>query len=259
MQFKLLGIATTLLLVSACSSMHLASPMAEPAPASTQAAVAAPATPTHLIAMLPMRDGFGPADQDAYENRIAPIAAEHGMRRESAYTVTKFLGGAGPQRASTLGTWSLSKPSTLQDVMGDRRYQANVSQRDRVHDMANVAMYLTSAEVTTAAPPSGHTQLVAVLATKPGFGYDDHVSYEQSISAIAERHGMHLVRSYRVLQPMGAGIKNAVAVAVWDLKNSGTLGEVMRDPQYVAHIAQRDRIHDMAATTMYLATPRTTQ
>lgn len=259
MQFKLLGIATTLLLVSACSSKHLASPMAEPAPASTQAAVAAPATPTHLIAMLPMREGFGPADQDAYENRIAPIAAEHGMRRESAYTVTKFLGGAGPQRASTLGTWSLSKPSTLQDVMGDRRYQANVSQRDRVHDMANVAMYLTSAEVTTAAPPSGHTQLVAVLATKPGFGYDDHVSYEQSISAIAKRHGMHLVRSYRVLQPMGAGIKNAVAVAVWDLKNSGTLGEVMRDPQYVAHIAQRDRIHDMAATTMYLATPRTTQ
>lgn len=203
-----------------------------------------------------MRDGFGPADQDAYENLIAPIAADHGMRRESAYTVTRFLGGAGPKNASTFSSWSLAKPSTLQAVMGDSRYQANVPQRDRVHDMANVAMYVTSAEVTAAAPPPGHALLVGVLAMKPGYSYGDHVAYEQSIAAVTERHGMRLFRAYRVLQPIGAGIKNAVAVAIWDLKSPDALGQVMNDPEYKANIANRDRLHDMAATTMYFVTPR---
>lgn len=219
-------------------------------------AAAAVASPTHLIALLPMREGFGPADQDAYESRIAPIAADHGMHRESAYTIEKFLGGAGPKNASTFGVWSLDGPSTLQDVMGDARYQANVPQRDRVHDMANVAMYLTSADVAAAPPAPGHALLVGVLAMKPGFGYSDHITYEHSIEPVTARHGMRLVNSYRVLQAMGAGIKNAAAVAVWDLKSPETLGEVMNDPEYVANIANRDRIHDMTATTMYFVTRR---
>lgn len=255
MQFKLFCAAAVALLAAACTGTQPAAPAADALPRAAASAQTA-ATPTHLIALLPMRDGFGPADQDAYEEVIAPIAAEHGMRRESAYTITRFLGGAGPKNASTFGAWSLGKPSTLQDVMGDPRYQANVAQRDRVHDMAHVAMYVTSAEVSSAAPPPGHALLVGVLAMKPGFGYGDHVAYEQSIAAVTERHGMRLFRSYRVLQSMGAGIGNAVAVAVWDLKSPEVLGQVMKDPEYVAKLDTRDRIHDMAATTMYFVTPR---
>lgn len=258
MRMKLLSVAATMFLATACATTHVALPGVNPSPQPSSVAPAA-AAPTHLIAMLPMRDGFGTADQDAYENFIAPIAADHGMRREAAYTVTQFLGGAGAKNASTVGAWSLSKPSTLQDVMGDARYQANVPQRDRVHDMANVAMYVTSAEVTAAAPAQGHALLVGVLAMKPGFGYGDHVAYEQSIAAVTERHGMRLFRSYRVLQPMGAGIKNAVAVAIWDLKSPEVLGRVMSDPEYAANVANRDRIHDMAATTMYFVAPRAAQ
>lgn len=248
---SLLSVVATLLLVTGCATSSTAPPVAD------LSAKSATATPTHLVALLPMRDGFGPGDQDAYEDAISPIAADHGMRREAAYTVTQFMGGAGPKNASTVGMWSLKAPDTLAQVMGDPRYQANVPQRDRVHDMANVAMYSTVVDAVAPAPAPGHSLLVGVLATKPGYGYDDHVAYENSIAAVTQRHGMRLVRSYRILQPMGAAIRNAVAVAVWELNSPDTLNRVMSDSEYVANVPNRDRVHDMAATTMYFVKQRT--
>ena len=89
-------------------------PLAAASPA-TAPACAAPATEgqNKLVALLSMKENFGPSDHDAYEKRISPIAAEHGMRRESAYTVGKFLGGAGPKQASTVGVSALDAPASL--------------------------------------------------------------------------------------------------------------------------------------------------
>jgi hypothetical protein len=66
---------------------------------------------------------------------------------------------------------------------------------------------------------------------------------------------MRLYRSFRVLQAMG-GASNIVAVNVWDLDSPEALSQVMADPEYVAKIEYRDRIHDMATTTMYFVSKR---
>jgi uncharacterized protein (DUF1330 family) len=213
---------------------------------------------TRLVAVLPMKEGYGPNDQDTYEARIAPIIAEHGMVRDSAYTVMKFLGGSGPSAASTVGVWSLESPAGLQGVMTDPKYQANVPYRDQLHDMAHVNMYLATEEELGARPPAGHVLLVGLIAFKPGFGYQDHVDYERGISAITARHGMHLVRRFKILKVMG-GAANIAAFVVWALPSPQALGAIMSDPEYVANIPIRDRAHDMAATTMYFVSQRAGQ
>ena len=89
-----------------------------------------------------------------------------------------------------------------------------------------------------------------------GFGFDDHARYEDELAPISNRHGMELVRSFRVLQTMGAGPQNVAAINIWALSSPDALGEVMSDPDYVSNIPNRDRIHDMAATSMYFVAPR---
>lgn len=209
-----------------------------------------------LVALLPMQEGYGPADHDAYEARIAPIAAEHGMVRSSAYTVLKLIGGAGPENASTLGVWSLASAGSMEAVVSDPRYKSHILDRDRMHDMQHVAMFIAGEEPVSSRAESGHALLVGILAMKPGFGFQDHADYERAIQSITERHGMRLVRSFRVLKSMGGGRGSVVAVNLWDLPKPEALQEIMTDPEYVAHIAYRNLIHDMAATSMYFVAAR---
>jgi uncharacterized protein (DUF1330 family) len=227
-------------------------------PPSAEHACLAPAAEgqSKLVALLSMKEGFGPSDHDGYEKRISPITLGHGMKRESAYTVGKYLGGAGPKQASTIGVWSLETPGSLQAVMGDSRYQAQVPFRDRLHDMANSVMYLAKEESTGKTDSSGKALLVGVIAMQPGFDYVDHSAYEKALAPITARHGMNLVRAYRVVQPLGGGPANAVAVNIWELPSPEALGKVMSDPEYVAMVPYRNRIHNMSETTMYFVASR---
>lgn len=225
--------------------------------AAAQAAAPVPREADTLFAAMTMKPGFGPSDHDAYEARIAPIAAEHGMRRTEALTVTKFLGGAGPGDAATLGFWSLATPDAVQRVMGDPRYQAQAPFRNQVHDMANVAMYGAREAISGAPAPAGHVLLVGLIAMKSGFTFEDHAAYEDRIASVTRRHGMRLVRAYRVINRLGnAGAGNVAAIYVWSLPTPEALGAIMQDPEYVANVAERDRTHDMRATTMYFAAAR---
>jgi hypothetical protein len=212
-------------------------------------------TTARLVAVLTMRGGFGPGDHDAYEARISPIGRVHGMTREAAYTVTRYLGGSGPAAASTVGIWTLAEPTSLPGVMSDPRYQAEVPGRDRLHDLAASAMYVGEEVFTGPAPAPGHVLLVGLLAMRPGFGYADHDAYERSLAAVTERHGMRLSRAVRITRAL-SGSDAVVAVNVWELPDPAALTAVMSDPEYVAHVAERDRIHDMGATTMYFVAAR---
>lgn len=214
---------------------------------------------THLLALLPMREGYGPGDHDAYEARIARFSGEHGMVRDSAYTVSQFLGGnAGPRNASTVGVWSLKSAESVQAVMSDPRYQAQVEYRNKIHAMADAQMYMVKQEFSGRSPSSGHVLLVGALVMNQGFDFEAHDSYEKTIAPIGARYGMQMYRSYRVLQQMGApGPSKVVAVNIWELPNPDALGKVMSDPDYVAQVPVRNRIHDMKATTMYFVAPRT--
>jgi len=206
-----------------------------------------------------MRAGYGPDDHDAYEARIRPITRDHGMALDTAYTVNKFLGGSGPDDASTVGIWSLGSAKSLQEVMSDPRYQAQIEYRDQIHDMANSPMYMAKLEFNGAPPTPGHVLLVGVLAMNQGFDFEAHDTYEKTIAPISARYGMRIYRSYRVLQKMGSpSPDNVVAVNIWELPNPQALSQVMNDPDYVANIPTRNKIHDMKATTMYFVTPRGT-
>lgn len=222
-----------------------------------RAAAPVPAAVDTLFAAMTMKPGFGPSDHDAYEARIASFAAEHGMRRTEALTVTKFLGGTGPDDAATLGFWSLATPDAVQRVMGDKRYQAQMPYRNQIHDMAKVAMYSARAAIDGAPAPAGHVLLVGLIAMKPGFAFEDHAAYEDRIAAVTRRHGMRLVRAYRVADRLGTvGAGNVAAIYVWSLPTPDALGAIMQDPEYVANVPERDRTHDMRATTMYFASAR---
>lgn len=213
---------------------------------------------THLVALLPMRSGYGTADHDAYEARIRSITRDHGMDLDSAYSVKQFLGGSGPSGASTVGIWSLGSAQSLQDVMSDPRYQAQVEYRDRIHDMSNTQMYMVKREFSDAPPSPGHVLLVGVLVMNQGFDFEAHDNYEKNIAPISAKYGMRLYRSYRVMQKLSpSGLDNAVALNIWELPNQEALSQVMSDPDYMANIPARNRIHDMQATTMYFVTPRT--
>lgn len=221
----------------------------------TQQYVAQPAA--HLIALLPMRDGYGANDHDAYEAKLRPITKEHGMTLDSVYTVSKYLGGNGPSKASSLGIWSLGTDKSLGEVMGDPHYQAQTKYRDTIHDMANSPMYIVKEEFKGASLPSSHALLVGVLVMNQGYDFKAHDAYEKAIAPVTARYGMRMYRSYRVLQKMGAhNSDNVVAVNLWELPNTEALGKIMNDPDYVANIPNRDKIHNMKATTMYFATPR---
>lgn len=229
----------------------LASPGSETAREVTGPVKAAADT---LFAVMPLRGGFGPGDHDAYETRIAPVAADHGMSREGSLTVSQQVGAGAPQKATILGFWSLRSSDTVTCVMSDPRYQAQIGFRNKVHDMANVVMYDGRAEFTGAPPASGQVLLVGLIAMKPGFSFDDHAAYEARIAEITARHGMHLVRAYRVNQRLSSvGAANVAGIYVWSLPSPQSLAEIMQDPDYVAMVPERNRTHDMAATTMYFA------
>ncbi|GEM_PF-2703132 len=213
----------------------------------------------HLVAFLPMQEGYGPSDQDQYEATIAPIADEHGMARVAAYTVGKFLGGTGPSQASTVGVWALDTPESMGALMSDERYQGNVVNRDRVHDMQHAAMYMTHEEFSGQAPAPGSAVLVGMLPMREGYGFDDHHEYEASISEITQRHGMRLYKEYRVMKTLSPGAPEIAAINIWVLDSPDVLGAVMQDPEYATHIEYRDQIHDMEAMTMYFVAPRAAQ
>ena len=209
-----------------------------------------------LVAVLPMNEGFGPEDQDRYEQAIAPIAADHGMARTEAYTVSKYLGGDGPRHASTVGVWALEQPESMSRVMGDDRYLAHVERRDEIHDLPSAAMYMTREEFRGTPPAPGEAILVGLLVMNESHGFDDHHDYEMSISPTTERHGMRLFAEYRVLDKLSPSAPDAAAINFWALETPEALGKVMSDPEYQTHIEHRDAIHDMQATTMYFVAPR---
>jgi hypothetical protein len=235
----------------------LAGPLAATAPTlAPQGSIPAPAGDTKLVAFLAMNSGFGPADHDGYERRIAPIAASHGMLREGAFTLEKFLGGSGPAKASTFGVWSLETPASLPAVMSDAGYAAEVPLRDRLHDMQASKMYLVKEEYVASTPAKGGVVLVGIIAMNPGFDFADHASYEKTLEAITSRHGMKLIKAYRVLKQLGPGSESSLSVNIWSLTSPESLGKVMQDPDYQALVPYRDRIHNMAETSMYFAIPR---
>ncbi len=91
--------------------------------------------------------------------------------------------------------------------------------------------------------PEGHERIRGRRSWKPAVdglkwlsdcGFDEHIAYERAIEPVSARHGMQLVRSFRVLNTMGALSGNVVAVSLWDLLRPEALQAIMSDPDYVA-------------------------
>jgi len=244
------ALLVALALSPGCRSADRPDPSGPPTPEVVQEPAA------HLVAFLPMREGYGPSDQDAYEAKIAPIAASHGMARTTALSVSKFLGGAGPVQASTIGVWSLDSPASMTGTMSDPGYAENVALRDRIHDMPNAAMYMTTEEFSAGPVKPGGAILVGLLAMNEGYGFDEHHDYEASIADVTKRHGMKLIAEYRVQDKLSPSAPDAAAINIWQLESPESLGAVMRDPEYQQHIEHRDELHDMETTAMWFTTVR---
>jgi uncharacterized protein (DUF1330 family) len=204
-----------------------------------------------------MNEGYGPADHDAYESRVAPVARKHGMVREAVYTVNQFLAGTGPKDATSVGVWSLDAPSSLQALMSDPAYKANIPLRNRIHAMKQLSMFLVREAVDEGAPRPGHAVLVALLVLNEGHDAAEQADYEKTVAPIAGRHGLRLFKSYHVVKGMaGPGAGRVALINFYDLPTPDALGRISASAEYKTHIPHRNRVHDMTASSFYFVAPR---
>ncbi len=95
-----------------------------------------------LVDLVVMNDGYGAAERDAYEAKVAPIAAQYGMELAAAYTIDQKLNGAATDDALRLNLWSVADPAAMQDLNGDPAYQALADERNRLHDFSQLTLFM---------------------------------------------------------------------------------------------------------------------
>ncbi len=95
-----------------------------------------------LVDLVVMNDGYGAAERDAYEAKVAPIAAQYGMELAAAYTIDEKLNGAATDDALRLNLWSVSDPAAMAELNTDPAYQALADERNRLHDFSQLTLFM---------------------------------------------------------------------------------------------------------------------
>lgn len=94
-----------------------------------------------LVDLVVLNEGYALKDREAYTSTVGGIAADYGMVRASSFRVTKQL--AGPkQEAVELNLWTLPSPESMGKLSKDARYQAQIAERNKIHNMSKLSMFL---------------------------------------------------------------------------------------------------------------------
>ena len=95
-----------------------------------------------LVDVLILKEGKTAEDAKAYFDKVAPIAAKHGLVQLHPLKVAQKL--RGDLDAKVVNIWSVSEPKkTLPNVLSDPEYQKNVPIRDSVFDLPNSSIFMT--------------------------------------------------------------------------------------------------------------------
>lgn len=211
-----------------------------------------------MIELTVLKDGYGQKDRDVYISKTAPVVKRYGMKKADSYQIMQRLMGAGPENVLELDLWELPSPDAMQKLGSDKQYQANVPFRDKVHDMSALTLYMAKKKFDSSRPIHSAAVMVELVVLNDGYGQKERDEYFEKTEKVAAKYGIRRFRSYQILQyVMGAGPKDALELNLWELPDPEALQKLGSDPDYQANVALRDRIHNMAILTLYMAKPKT--
>ena len=93
-----------------------------------------------FVDLLILQEGKTLVDAERYFNKVAPIAARHGLVRIHDFSVSAvFSGDAKPDLANL---WTMAHANVFKDINADPEYKEMIPIRNRLFDMKKSAMYL---------------------------------------------------------------------------------------------------------------------
>ena len=100
------------------------------------------ATGIVMIDLVTMNPGFGLANRNTYEAKVAPITAKYGMSRFASYDITSKKIGIASDTAIRLNFWNIEDPEKMKLLSKDPAYQALLPFRNKIHNMERVTLFL---------------------------------------------------------------------------------------------------------------------
>lgn len=97
-----------------------------------------------LVDLVVMNEGFGAEERDAYEAKMAPLAAKYGYTIHASYEIDQKIGGNGPEKPLRLILWRGDNPDALGSLSEDADYIALENERQRLFDFSQLTLFMAS-------------------------------------------------------------------------------------------------------------------
>lgn len=205
---------------------------------------------SYMLDFVVMQDGYDLNHRDSYESVIAPMAAQHGMKKVRGYDLTQHLSG-GLSKAVRLNIWEVPQ-GALPKLGQDPLYQTIVPYRDKIHNMQELSLFMAQ-ETQGEREPTDETILVDLVVMNDGYGLKEREAYERRIAPIARRYGMRKFATYDIAQKIAGTAPEGLRLNLWAVPDPAAMGKLASDPDYQKHVANRDKIHQMEQLTLFFA------
>ncbi len=215
----------------------------------------AQAQQVNLIDFVILQDGVDIAERDAYEEGVKPIAAKYGANVVHSYDLFAHMIGS-MKNAVRLNVWNLDHANALGALEQDPAYQKMVSNRDRIHDMSALTLYMGQ-EITSVGPIKDGFILVDLVVMNGGMGDAERDAYEAKMAPLAKKYGYEIRASYRIMQKIsGEGPDRALRLNLWRGETPNGLERLNKDSDYIALENERNTITDFSQLALFMAKPR---
>ncbi len=211
-----------------------------------------------LIDLVVLNAGFTETDRASYSKKTVKIASKYGIDMAQSYKIGTHIAGMGPKNALEFNLWTMPSPTAMVALSGDTEYQANVPNRDKIHDMEALTLFLARPKVgySSFTPNEGKTYLLDFVIMNEGAGALQRSIYNQKTKEIAKKHGIEMVSSFDVLQKLGGQINGVLEVNIWEMDSPASMKALGSDTEYQANIEFRDQIHNIKNLTLYMASSK---
>ncbi|MEW7292403.1 hypothetical protein [Aquimarina sp. 2304DJ70-9] len=208
-----------------------------------------------LIDLVVLNMGYGEKDRAAYSKKTAKIASKYQLKKAQSYGIQSHLAGMGPKNAFEFNLWTMPSPTSMAALGQDPAYQANVPNRDKIHDMKALTLFLARPKTGFGGftPKDGKSYLLDFVIMNEGAGALQRSIYNSKVRKIAKKHNVDMVASFDVLQELGGAIHNVLEVNIWEMDSPASMKALGVDAEYQANIEFRNQIHNMQDLTLYMA------
>ncbi|MBI4674985.1 MAG: hypothetical protein HY741_25375 [Chloroflexi bacterium] len=206
-----------------------------------------------VFELVTMRAPYTAADHAAYLQAIKPYMEKHGLVHRAAFNVLKKGSGSAAEHVVQIGLMQLASPEGMQGIFQDPGYQSHVPQRDQIHDMENLTLYMAK-PVFEKPFNKANVTLMDFVVMQPGYGKENWETYFSNLERIGAKYKLTRVASYEILQyTTGKGPKEAVLINLYEAPTPETLGQLQQDKEYQEKmVPERDRIFNMQEHSVFI-------